>query len=211
MNLFQQFSKKKHLPNGNCGQSSKKKKYGPIYGGILDVSRYDDLPNTTMESTLGNESSLTIELERSCLDMDSNQVNPEIVTTSPQVHPYNDIFFANSNDCKIPSTNGVELVGKQVDRNSNSEVSIINKIKESLNNDNVENCEVSVVNPVKAKVSKEIQEKKTEEGNFNSVGVKFSKLDNIKYNNQSLEEMTGFDYRENGNSRRITPALGPNG
>lgn len=164
-----------------------------------------------MESTLGNESSLTIDLDRSHLDMDSNQVNPEILTTSPQVHPYrNDIFLDNSNDFKIPS-NGVELVAKQVDRNSNSEVSIINKIKESLNNDNVENCDVSVVNPAKAKVLKEIQEKKTEEGNFNSLGVKFSKLDNIKYNNHSLDEMTALDYRENGNSRRITPALGPNG
>ncbi|XP_077297600.1 uncharacterized protein LOC143919261 [Arctopsyche grandis] len=202
------FSSKRHLPNGTCGQLARKINCNPVFAGALDVSRYDELPDVTIETILENDTSL---MNTNCTgdDVDSNQI---LSIQSPTVLKLNKngIHSENSNnDCKVSTPIAVTMVGSnaiQVDRNSNSEVSIVNRIKEAFNNENVESCEPSLFNSNKMRIPGETLEKKTER----ELSVNYSKLENMK-NNHPLDAATALDYRENGNSRRITPALGPNG
>lgn len=182
------------MPNGNCRPLLGKKTQGPVFDGTLDVSRYEELPDVTVETIL--EGDMT-------LDASAEQVYSDVLSTStlPMSKPDSSAennWTSNCNDL----VNGVQV---HTDRNFNSEVTNIKKV------DPASNDKLILVTKSGAKnyIENEKEDLNPEKCNVKGSGPN-TKLENAK-NNSSVDAMVTLDYRENGSTRRVAPALGPNG
>lgn len=144
---------------------------GPVFDGTLDVSRYEELPDVTVETILEGDMTLETSAEQVCSDVLST-------STLPMSKPDS----SNCNDL----VNGVQV---HIDRNFNSKV-------DPTGNDNLI-LDIKYI------------EKEKEDCMVKGSGPN-TRLENAK-NKSSVDAMATLDYRENGSTRRVTPALGPNG
>lgn len=181
------------MPNGNCRPLLGKKTQVPVFDGTLDVSRYEELPDVTVETILEGDMTLDTSAEQVCSDVLSTSTLPMSKTDSSQ-----------ENNCTSNCNELVNGVQVHIDRNFNSEVTNIKKVDPSGIDKLILDTKSGAKNYI---------ENKKKDLNPDKCIVKGSgpnmKVENAK--NSVVEAIATLDYRENLGTRRVAPALGPNG